>query len=90
MKKLLRKGLNDNWTSFDPLRSIIQGLLSREAANLKIKDVVDSTGRWDWSSFQMIFRMRSLEILWPLQFLFLPDLKTSWPESTRPREILIL
>ena len=29
--------------------------MSRKAANLKIKDVVDLTGRWDWSSFQMIF-----------------------------------
>ena len=29
--------------------------MSRENANLKIKDVVDSMGRWDWSSFQMIF-----------------------------------
>ena len=46
---------NDNWTSFGPLRSIIQGPLSRETASLKIKDVVDSTGRWDWTSFQMIF-----------------------------------
>ena len=36
---------NDKWTSFGPLRSIIQGPLSREVANLKIKDVVDFTGR---------------------------------------------
>ena len=46
---------NDNWTSFGPLRSIIQGPLSRETANLKIKDVVDLTSRWAWFSFQMIF-----------------------------------
>lgn len=68
MKKLLRKELNgsrvfesklefwnDNWTSRIPLRSIIQEPLSREGANLRIKDVVDVTGRWDWSSIQMTF-----------------------------------
>ena len=34
--------------------------------------------------------MRFLETLWPPQFLSLPDLKTGWPGSTRPMEILIL
>ena len=29
--------------------------MSGEVANLNIKDVVDFTGRWDWSSIQMIF-----------------------------------
>ena len=29
--------------------------MSRKIANLKIKDVVDFTSRWDWSSIQMIF-----------------------------------
>ena len=46
---------NDKRTSFGPLRSIIQGPLSRKVANLKIRDVVDFTSRWDWSSIQMIF-----------------------------------
>ena len=32
---------NDTWTSHGPLRKIIQGPLSREATNIKIKDVVD-------------------------------------------------
>ena len=41
---------NDNWTNYGPLRSTIQGPLSREAASLKIKDVVDYAGRWDWTS----------------------------------------
>ena len=31
------------------------GPLSRKVANLKIRDVVDFTSRWDWSSIQMIF-----------------------------------
>ena len=46
---------NDTWTSHGPLRKIIQGPLSREATNIKIKDVVDFSGRWDWSSIQMTF-----------------------------------
>ena len=46
---------NDNWTNHGPLRKIIQGTLSKEATNLKIKEVVDYTGRWDWSLIQMNF-----------------------------------
>lgn len=36
---------NDNWSNYGPLRKLIQGPLSREAKNLKIKDVVDVNGR---------------------------------------------
>ena len=46
---------NDNWTNHGPLRKVIQGPLSREATNLMIKEVVDYSGRWDWSLIQMIF-----------------------------------
>lgn len=46
---------HNNWTNFGPLRNIIHGPLSKEAANLKIKDVVNNTSRWDWSSIQMTF-----------------------------------
>ena len=46
---------NDNWTNHGPLRKIIQGPLPREAANLKIKEVVDYTGRWEWSLILMNF-----------------------------------
>ncbi|KAL0013398.1 hypothetical protein SO802_000467 [Lithocarpus litseifolius] len=43
----------DNWYNFGPLRNIIHGPLTPESSNLKIKDVADYTGSWNWSIIQM-------------------------------------
>jgi len=37
--------------------------------------------------FRCSSRMRFLETLWPLQFLFLPELMTGWHGSIRPRGV---
>ena len=71
---------NDTWTNYGPLRKIIQGPLAREATNLKIKDVVDFSGRWDWSSIQMIFTeevYRDIKAIPVLLFVRLED-RLSW------------
>jgi len=38
----------DNWSNLGALRHIIQGPISSELVNLKVKDVVSTNG-WDWS-----------------------------------------
>ena len=76
---------NDNWTSFSSLRSTIQGPLSREAASLKIKDVVDFTGRWDWSSIQMLFPDEVLRDIMatPIPFSTRIEDKLAWKHLAR-------
>ena len=97
-KKLLKKELsgcqafysnldfwNDTWTSHGPLRKIIQGPLSREANNTKIKDVVDFSGRWDWSSIQMTFPeevYRDIKAISVPLFVRLED-RLSWKYSAK-------
>ena len=43
----------DNWSNLGPLRNIIHGPLTLESSKLKIKDVADYTGSWNWSIIQM-------------------------------------
>ena len=43
----------DNWSNLGPLRNIIQGPLTLESTKLKIKDVADYIGSWNWSVLQM-------------------------------------
>ena len=76
---------NDNWTNFGPLRSIIQGLLSREAANLKIKDVMDETSRWNWFSFQMSFPDEVLKDIMatPIPFSARCEDRLAWKHSAK-------
>ena len=38
---------HDNWFSVGPLRSLVQGPLSIEEENLRVKEVVSTDG-WDW------------------------------------------
>ena len=45
--------LYDYWSNLGPLRSIIHGPLTLESSNLKIKDMADYTGSWNWSIIQM-------------------------------------
>ena len=45
--------LYDYWSNLGPLKSIIHGPLTLESSNLKIKDVADYTGSWNWSIIQM-------------------------------------
>ena len=44
---------NDNWTKLGPLRQIIQGPMTSEAMELRMKDVV-SVGGWDWSKIPFV------------------------------------
>ncbi|KAF3973642.1 hypothetical protein CMV_002955 [Castanea mollissima] len=46
---------NDSWSTLGPLRNVIHDPLSQEASILKIKDVVDCAGNWNWSIPQMVF-----------------------------------
>ena len=38
---------HDNWFSIGPIRSLVQGPLSIEEENLRVKEVVSADG-WDW------------------------------------------
>ena len=43
----------DSRSTFGPLRRTIHGPLSRQASELKFKDVVDCAGTWNWNILQM-------------------------------------
>ena len=45
---------NNSWTKMGPLRQAIQGPLSREAMDLRVRDVV-SVGGWDWTKIPFVF-----------------------------------
>ena len=45
---------NDSWTKMGPLRQAIQGPLTREAMDLRVRDVV-SVGGWDWTKIPFVF-----------------------------------
>ena len=76
---------NDNWTSYGPLRSTVQGPLSREATSLKIKDVVDYEGRYDWSSIQMLFLDEVLRDIMAtsVPFSTIIDDRLAWKHSAK-------
>ena len=38
---------HDNWCSVGPIKSLVQGPLSIEEENLRVKEVVSADG-WDW------------------------------------------
>ena len=43
---------HDNWCSVGPIRSLVQGPLSIEEENLKVKEVFSADG-WDWSKISI-------------------------------------
>ena len=44
---------NDNWTKRDSLRKAIQGPLTRETMDLRVRAVV-SVGGWDWAKIPFV------------------------------------
>ena len=59
--------------------------MSREAASLKIKDVVDYAGRWDWSSIQMLFPDKVLRDIMatPITFSTRIEDRLAWKHSVK-------
>ena len=59
--------------------------MSREATSLKIKDVVDYAGRWDWSSIQMLFPNEVLRDIMatPIPFSTRIDDRLAWKHSVK-------
>ena len=45
---------NDNWTKMGSLRQAIQGPLTPEAMDLRVRDVV-FVGGWDWTKIPFVF-----------------------------------
>ena len=59
--------------------------MSKEVANLNIKDVVDFTSRWDWSSIQMIFLDEVLRDIMatPIPFSAIFEDRLAWKYSAK-------
>ncbi|KAL0010834.1 hypothetical protein SO802_005942 [Lithocarpus litseifolius] len=72
----------DNWSNLRALRQVIQGTLSSELVNLKVKDVVSTNG-WDWAitSFDFLDSVKQELQAIPFAMASHGEDKLTWKES---------